>query len=101
MKNGQDHFGVPAENIAAAQKWAQMMSKHPVHTNVPTRNEVATLGHDELHAILIGWMLHSPLEIIPSRTQIDDVRTILLNRSDANNFANLIRMCDNYINNSH
>lgn len=99
MKNQQEHFGVPAENIAAAGKWkGKKQKKHyPFHLYVPTRKEVASLPPIELKAILVGWMCHSPLEIIPSRSQIEEVRFVLINRKDAAKLVEVIEMCRNYI----
>jgi hypothetical protein len=99
VKNDQDRFGMPEENIFAARKWMdkKRKNKYPIHIYVPTRKEVATLPPDELKPILVGWMCHSPTEIIPSRTQIEEVRTALLCRNDADRLADLIKMCSHYI----
>ena len=101
MKNGEDHFGVPEENLILSKKWKdKQKNKHPFHIYVPKRKEVATLSIAELKPILVGWMCSSPIAIIPSRTQIDEVRTALLKRSDANQLTELIDMCSKYINHS-
>jgi hypothetical protein len=42
-------------------------------------------------------MCNSPIEIIPSRSQIEEVRSIILARDDAAELADLIAMCRNYI----
>ena len=99
MKNGQDRFGMPEENIIAAKKWLgkKGKKKYPFHAYVPTRKDVASLPPEELKTILVGWMCHSPTEIIPSRTQIEEVRTALLHRDDADGLADLIKMCSHYI----
>ncbi len=99
MKNGEDHFGIPKENLVASKKWQDKKNrKYPFHIYVPTRKEVATLLPAELKSILVGWMCHSPTEIIPSRTQIDKVRVSLLKRHDANDLTDLIGICTSYIN---
>lgn len=98
MNNGQDRFGVPEENLAAVQKWKdKKKNKSPYHVYVPTRKEVAKMAPDELKPILVGWMCHSAIEIVPSRTQIEEVRVALLNRDDADEFVDLLNMCKNYI----
>lgn len=99
MKNGQDRFGMPDENISAALKWVgkKGKKKYPFHVFVPTRKDVATLPAKALKVILIGWMCHSPTEIIPSRIQIEEVRTVLLHRDDAAELADLIKMCSHYV----
>lgn len=99
MKNGQDRFGMPEENLIAAKRWMnkKRRNKYPFNIYVPTREEVATLSLEELRTILIGWMCHSPIEIVPSRTQIKEVRTALLNRGVPDQFNNLIEMCSNYV----
>jgi hypothetical protein len=100
VKNGQDRFGVPEENLVAATKWLgkKKTKKSAFYVFVPTRKDVATLPPDELTTVLVGWMCHSPIEIIPSRTQIAEVRTALLNRDDTDRLFDLIKMCTNYIN---
>ena len=98
MIHDQDRFGVPAENLAAVQKWkGKKRKKSLFHLYVPTRKEVAKMAPDELKAILVGWMCRSPIEIVPSRTQIDEVRVALLKRADADQFIDLLKMCKNYI----
>lgn len=98
MKNLHDRFGVPEENLQALLKWkGKKRKRYPFHLYVPTRKEGATLTPAELKDILTGWMCHSPVEIIPSRSQIADVRAILMQRKDARHLTDLIEMCRNYI----
>lgn len=99
MKNGHDRFGVPDENIIAARKWIKKIgNKNQLfHVDVPTRQEVATLPAEALATILVGWMCNSPTAIIPSRTQIEEVRILLQHRGDADGVADLITMCSRYI----
>lgn len=94
-----DRFGVPDLNIQAAIKSATKQSKYSIHTYVPTRKEVANLKPDQLSPILIGWMSHGAIEIIPSRHQIMEVKDILSQREDAHLFSQLIAMCTHYIRN--
>jgi hypothetical protein len=62
MDNDFERFGVPVENIIAAQKWAmQQRKRYQYHTQVPTRKEVLTLSIDVLTPLLIGWMVHTLL----------------------------------------
>jgi len=96
MKNDSEHFGVPAENIRAAQLRASG-TRDPLHCSVPTKKEIATLALPELKMTLIAWMEHSAIEIIPSRAQIALVRDVLLARRDAPELVSLVRMCSNYI----
>ena len=93
-----ERFGVPDENLIAAKKWRdKKKKKYLFHTYVPTRKEVASLPLRELRSILIGWMCHSPTEIIPSRSQIEEVRRIIADRRDADQFTELLKMCANYV----
>jgi len=96
MKDDSDHFGVPEENIRAAQLRASS-TRHPLHCSVPTKKEIATLPLPELKAALIAWMEHSAIEIIPSRAQVALVRDVLLARRDSPELGSLVRMCSNYI----
>ena len=99
MKSSHDRFGIPEENLRAAEQSAKKQKEYLPHVYVPTRREVATLKTEKLTKILIGWMCKSPTEIIPSRSQITEVRNILLNREDASQLSSLITMCNYYIHN--
>ena len=100
MTNDDDRFGVPEENLLAAQVW---LTKHRSEQRqvfqayVPTRKEVATISPDVLSKILIGWMCHSPTEIIPSRVQIEEVKMVILRRPDAYALTDLLTKCGHYI----
>jgi|SRR6185369_5994983 hypothetical protein len=89
-------FGVPAENIRAA-KQRRPSNKHPQHTSVPSRKEIATLPAAELRSLLISWMENGATEIIPSRAQIAMVREVLLEREDSKQLSQVISMCNNFI----
>ena len=93
-----DRFGVPVENIQAAQRRNRddKRQRTPVNLRVPTRKEVRHLPPDQLAPLLIGWMEHSPIEIVPSRGQIQLVIEVLLDRPDAADMAPLLSMCRNY-----
>ncbi|MET3119859.1 hypothetical protein AAKU64_004106 [Undibacterium sp. GrIS 1.8] len=99
MKKSHDRFGIPEENFRAAERSAKKQKGYLLHVYVPTRKEVATLKIEKLSTMLVGWMCKSPTEIIPSRTQITEVRNILLNREDASELGSLITMCNYYIHN--
>lgn len=93
-----EQFGIPAENIQAATKWASKhRKKYAYHTRVPTRKEVRSLPPKELAQLLIGWMVHSPVEIIPSRVQIELVMELLAKRADAAQLKDILNMCRNYV----
>ncbi|BBB59717.1 hypothetical protein UNDKW_1444 [Undibacterium sp. KW1] len=98
MQRGHERFGVPEENLRAAKKWAEKQKNTEIsQCYVPTRKEVAKLGRQKITKILVNWMCHSPVEIIPSRSQIVEVRDILLAREDASSLSNVITMCNYYI----
>jgi hypothetical protein len=97
MKNEFNHFGIPAANLRAAKEAARRKNGSNLHSRVPSRREVATLETSEITAVLIGWMCHSPIEIIPSRAQIAEVKLVLLQRSDAAQLSDLMNKCDHYI----
>jgi len=100
MHEDFEQFGVPAENILAAQRWAEKQHKrHQFHTRVPTRKEVSTLPVETLTPLLVGWMVHSPIEIIPSRIQIEQVIWLLRQRDDADQLEKLLTMCITYAQN--
>ncbi len=99
MRREFEHFGVPAENIRAVKEAIKGKRRHELHSYVPTRKEVATLPASEVTEILTGWMCRSPIEIVPSRSQIYEVRAVLLARPDVSQLAKIVGMCNNYINN--
>jgi len=100
MHDDFEQFGIPAENINAAQKWAKKQRKrYEYHTQVPTRKEVLTLPVEALTALLVGWMVHSPIEIVPSRIQIAQVIELLQQRDDISKLGKLVQMCTTYANN--
>ena len=96
MADNERFFGVPEENIAAAQR-RTVGQRNPPSTSVPTQRDVATLPAVELKAVLTAWMEHSATEIIPSRAQIALVRDILLKRQDAAEIVSIVCMCGHYI----
>lgn len=98
MVEGADYFGTPPENMQAALNRAdKYRKKHQFHTKVPTRKEVATLPVGQLTALLVGWMEHSAIEIIPSRMQIALARETLQARPDRQALQSLIEKCGNYV----
>lgn len=97
MQEDFDHFGIPRENIRAAEKWAAKHRKrYRYHTRVPTRKEVLGLPPEELTSVLVGWMVHSPPEIIPSGFQVELVLELLEQRGDAEKLSSLVKMCRHF-----
>jgi hypothetical protein len=95
--NSDDSFGVPEANIHAAIRSAKRNKDAKLASRVPSRKEVLTLPRQELSAILIDWMCRSPIEIVPSRAQIAQVKALLLERPDTDTLSALITMCNFYI----
>jgi hypothetical protein len=92
-----EHFGIPLENIRAAEKWAEKYrKKYQYHTRVPTRKEVLNLPAEELKPLLVGWLVHSPTEIIPSRFQVELVLELLMQRGDIVELSGLVAMCKHF-----
>lgn len=93
-----DQFGVPVENILAAarRQAANQRQRAAFNTRVPTRKEVRHLPLNELKPLLLAWMENSPIEIVPSRGQIQLVMEVLQTRPDAADMAPLLSMCRNY-----
>ncbi|WP_211475083.1 hypothetical protein [Collimonas humicola] len=100
MRPEFDRFGIPGENIRAAEEAVKRLPLHELHSYVPTRKEVATLAANEITEMLTGWMCRSPIEIVPSRSQIIEVKTVLLNRPDVPELSGLVMMCERYIHNN-
>lgn len=100
MQDDFDTFGVPVENMEAAKLREQPQRKgFEYHTQVPTRKQVKTLPVDSLTKLLVGWMTNSPIEIVPSRIQVEQVVELLRQRDDADSLERLLAMCRNYIRN--
>lgn len=98
MRENDEYFGTPAENIEAARKWAlRYRQRYPYHTRVPTRREVAGMEPAELAPLLVGWLVHSPTEIIPSRSQVEQVIALLKQRADAHQLAHVLEMCQRFV----
>lgn len=99
MQEDFERFGIPNENIEAAQKWAKKhRKKYVYHTHVPTRKEVLRLPISQLTPLLVGWMVHSPIEIVPSRMQVEQVIELLQKRDDHEDSSKLLDMCRHYVN---
>ncbi|WP_083831035.1 hypothetical protein [Herbaspirillum lusitanum] len=94
--DADDRFGVPDEAFSAAFSSHGNSQVFRAGTYVPTRNEVATLSVERLTMYLIEWLYESPSELIPTRAQIEEVKTILQARPDAESFSQLIRTCSSY-----
>ncbi|MFZ6675461.1 hypothetical protein [Undibacterium sp. Xuan67W] len=93
----EDRFGVPSSNIHAAEKWIKRTKNAEFTCYVPTKSEVLHLNSDKLVKILIDWMCKSPTEIIPSKSQISEVKNLLLQREDVHQLSGIITMCNHYI----
>lgn len=93
----QDRFGLPASAFAAAQNSHGSARTVRAGMYVPTRGEVASMAPETLRPILIDWLHESPAELIPSTTQISQVKAILEARPDAAALAGLIEECRAYI----
>lgn len=95
-----DRFGTPDEAFRAAKQ--SHGSQNPfvrMGMYVPTRAEVATADPAWLAGVLDLWLYESPTELIPNHSQIEDVRAVLLARSDASSpeVASLVAECDRYL----
>ena len=66
---------------------------------VPTRREVYEMPADWLYPVLIDWMWESPSELIPARSQISQVRDLLLLRPDRSDpgVQPLVSECNDYL----
>ena len=98
MHFDEDYFGMPERNFALALRWTSEEGRPvTVETRVPSRKEVRCLPPDQLRPLLVGWMVHSPAELVPSRGQIGVVPDILAQRDDAHAMGELQALCRNYI----
>jgi len=97
MDNFHERFGIPETNLLAAEISASKNQNLKLHYLVPTRQQVALLEPEALQKMLTGWMCNCPIEIIPSRAQINEVKQILLMRPDASELSCLITMCNYYL----
>ena len=96
MKEDFNFFGVPDENIQAAQR-RKSSGCNQQHIAVPSRKDVATLPPAKLKALLLAWMENSATEIIPSRAQISLVKEVLKEREDVSQIEPIIAMCTHFI----
>lgn len=97
MHRQDDYFGIPEQNFILARRWMLDTMPYKVETRVPTRKEVCDLPCEQLHDILIGWMVHSPPELTPSSGQIAIVLELLGQRDDAHRLEHLRAMCGHYV----
>ncbi|MFZ6813386.1 hypothetical protein ACO0K3_02885 [Undibacterium sp. Rencai35W] len=97
MSENYKRFGIPKQNLDAAQKAKKNQKNANYCCYVPTRDQVANADIDIIKKLLVDWMCHSPTELIPSKTQIAEVRAILMARSDASSLSGLLTMCSYYI----
>jgi hypothetical protein len=95
-----EYFGTPLANRKAAEQWARRYQhSYPYHTRVPTRKEVAEMSAHELSPLVIGWMVHSPIQIIPSRSQVFEVVHVMRQRPDAGQLTRLLELCEQFVSN--
>ncbi|MDR6739151.1 hypothetical protein J2X56_001137 [Herbaspirillum sp. 1173] len=91
------YFGVPLDNILAAQA-------HSIHSrssrqciNVPSRTEVASLPPGQVREAIVEWLSRPAIEIIPSKTQIQEVLDVLYTRPDHDAVGDVMVLCEHYI----
>lgn len=95
--NSHEYFDVPLANRNSASEFASRWKHQALNTRVPTRTDVALLRPEEVSSLLENWICHSATEVIPSRLQISQAKSILLARPDALELENLIKLCDRRI----
>lgn len=100
MTDHEDRFGMPQSAFQAARD-AHGANNPTIRLGmyVPTRREVAEKPPEWLYTVLVDWLWESPSELIPTNEQIDQVRNVLLKRSDASDDAivKLIAECDDFL----
>lgn len=99
MRHLNDHFGIPYENIQAAQKAVRKYRNSQMSCHVPTRKEVLKLERSLLEKVLVNWMRNSTLEVVPSRLQIAEVLEVIRQRRDNADLHRITSMCQEYIRN--
>jgi len=99
MIQEDEHFEMPFEDILEANKKVKKRNHQNLSSCVPSRKDILELEKEKLSDVLITWMCHSPLEIIPSIFQISEVLYLLEQRPDRNDITSLINMCKQYIRN--
>lgn len=100
MENPEDRFGMPEEAFRrAVESHGRNNPLIRLGMYVPSRQEVATMPIGSLAEILDYWMWESPTELIPSPTQIQEVRNVLEARPDAAEPETraLIAECEDYV----
>ena len=91
-----DRFGVPKENLLAAERAVQKYRNLELSCYVPSRKEIVESDKSTLTATLTAWLCKSPLEIIPSSFQVDQVLALLAQRTDYHELKTLVTMCQHY-----
>lgn len=92
----QERFGVPKENLLAAKRAIQKYRNLELTCYVPTRREILDSNKAKLEEVLISWLCKSPIEIIPSPYQVNEVLALLAQRSDYHELSALEQMCRHY-----
>ncbi len=95
--NAYQFFGIPLDNIRAAEAHQATACLKPRNVRVPTRTDVATMSPLQLRDVLHDWMDDSAIEIIPSRMQMIEVLGVLCSRPDFGDLQEVAQMCTNYV----
>ena len=100
MSELDDRFGMSESAFDAARR-SHGVDNPTLRSGmyVPTRREVMQQPAAWLSPVLIDWLWECPTELIPSNTQITEVKALLLARSDANApaIAALVAECDDFL----
>lgn len=91
-----DRFGVPKENILAAKRAVNKYRHASLNCYVPSRKDILESDQNKLSDMLISWLCNSPLEIIPSSFQVNEILALLQQRPDQHELSALVRMCQQY-----
>ena len=100
MAHPDDRFGLPdSAFLTATDSHGTGNAVLRLGMDVPAYHEIASMPADTLHTLLIDWLWESPSELIPSNTQIAQVRALLLERPDAADpdVQRLVIECDAYL----
>lgn len=94
-----DRFGMPDSSFRAARENHADPRIFRIGMYVPTRAEVRTRPASWLISVLDSWFYESPVELIPTDAQAMAVRSVLVERGDADQAAiqKLIALCDDYV----
>tara|TARA_R110001592_G_scaffold151968_1_gene379093 strand:+ start:1529 stop:1822 length:294 start_codon:yes stop_codon:yes gene_type:complete len=90
----KSRFGIPEEILREISKRNPGLIRSGIY--IPTEKEVCELDPGILCHILVEWFYECPAELIPTDAQIEKVRSLLMNRPDADikGVAELIVYCN-------